>query len=122
MTEPYIPTDFPCRHCGTTTWRKEIGASDRRWDGGFTCEACAAKNRKPWIGLVSPQCHTEYDARFVLGDAAAERLEPGKRYTNQELAELAGGATFLRESPSAVEKGIKKWRCETDHVAGRHAA
>lgn len=65
-----------------------------------------------WIGIVSPQGYTEYNARFVLGAVAAESLENGKWYTNQELADLAGRVMFLRDSSGAVEKNIKKWRAE----------
>lgn len=64
-----------------------------------------------WIGLVSPQGHTEYNARFVVG-SSAEKLENGKWYTNQELADLHGSALFLRDSSGAIEKNISKWRCE----------
>jgi hypothetical protein len=60
-----------------------------------------------WIGLVSPQGHVEYNARFVLGEKAAESLENGKWYTNEEL-----NGFFLKDSSGAVEKNIKKWRCE----------
>ncbi len=64
-----------------------------------------------WIGLVSPQGHVEYNARFVIGNAA-EKLENGKWYTNEELADIAGVAHFLKDSSGAMEKNIKKWRCE----------
>ena len=64
-----------------------------------------------WIGLVSPQGHTEYNARFVLGESA-EKLENGRWYTNEELANLSGKAWFLRDSSGSVEKNINKWRCE----------
>ena len=68
--------------------------------------------RKPYLALISPQGHVEYNARFVLGDAAAG-LEHGRWYTNAELGRVAGGtALFLRESPGCVEKNIAKWRFE----------
>lgn len=63
-----------------------------------------------WIGLVSPQGKVEYNARFVVGDQVTERPEPGKWYTNQELANLAGVAHFLRDAAGSVEKGVKRWR------------
>lgn len=64
-----------------------------------------------WIGLVSPQGHVEYNARFVIGDAA-DTLEHGKWYTNEELAKIAGIAHFLRDSKGTIEPNVKKWRCE----------
>ena len=68
--------------------------------------------REPYYALVSPQGNVEYNARFALG-AGADRLEHGKWYTPQELADAAGGdITFLSDSPQAVEKNIKKWRFE----------
>jgi hypothetical protein len=77
-----------------------------------------------WIGLVSPRGCVEYNARFVLGHKAAEKLEHGKWYTNDELNALADGFTiyppgefiplacFLGDSKDAVEKNIKKWRAD----------
>lgn len=108
---PRVPFDEECRFCGGLAWRKELGRSDRHWDGGFVCAECAVRNKKSWIGLISPQGHTEYNARFVLGDAA-ERLEHGKWYTNQELINLAGPCLFLKDSLQAKEKNITKWRCD----------
>lgn len=69
-------------------------------------------SRRAPIFLVSPQGHVEYNARFVVGDKAAENLEHGKWYTNQELADIGGSALFLHDSSQATEKNIKKWRCE----------
>lgn len=62
--------------------------------------------------LVSPQGHVEYNAVFVVGESNLHKLTPGRWYTPQELADLCGGAYFLRESPQSVEKNIKKWRYE----------
>lgn len=64
-----------------------------------------------WIGLISPRGFTEYNARFVIG-RAAENLEHGRWYMNQELADIAGSALFLRDASQAIEKNIKKWRCD----------
>lgn len=71
---------------------------------------------KPWIGLVSPCGCIEYNAKFVLGEKA-EILENSKWYTNEELAQISGIVHFLRNSSSAIEKNIKKWRCEYKVIA-----
>lgn len=63
--------------------------------------------------LVSPQGHVEYNAEFVMGEAH-KKLEHGKWYTNQELANIAGGANFLRDSSQAIEKNIKKWQYKVE--------
>jgi len=61
--------------------------------------------------LVSPQGHVEYNAEFVIGKAGVEGLEPGKWYTNEDLARIAGGvAHFLSDASGSIEKSVKKWR------------
>ncbi len=106
-----IPVDRDCTHCGALTWREGRGAADRFWLGGYACRECAGRLAYRGGWLVSPRGHVEYNAGSVVGTAAA-RLTPGRWYTPQELAELCGRAVFLRESPNAVEKGIKRWRFE----------
>ena len=68
--------------------------------------------REPYLALVSPQGHVEYNAKFVLGDELASKLEHGKWYTNQELSLLRGRPFNPGGSPQCVEKNIKKWRFE----------
>lgn len=60
--------------------------------------------------LISPQGNTEYNAEFVVGDVS--KLENGKFYTAQELANICGCAYFIKDSSCATEKNIKKWRYE----------
>lgn len=108
--EDGAPCNVPCDKCGTITWRKELGAKDRFWCGEYRCVNCVEYQES--IKLVSPQGNVEYNARFVLGNDGAKSLENGKWYTNQDLANIAGSATFLRDSSQSVEKNVKKWRCE----------
>ncbi len=61
--------------------------------------------------LISPQGHVEYNATFVVR-RGIDKLEHGQWYAPQELANLCGGALFLRESSQCIEKNIKKWRYE----------
>lgn len=61
--------------------------------------------------LISPQGCTEYNALFVVGEGV-KKLVPGQWYTPQELADLCGGAVFLRENPGTKEKGVRRWRYE----------
>jgi hypothetical protein len=72
-----IPFDCACRHCGSITWRLELGATDRHWGGGYTCLSCATAMQKKWIGLVSPDGKEEFNARLMLGDTRAESLLVG---------------------------------------------
>ncbi|MDX2074693.1 MAG: hypothetical protein SFX19_10095 [Alphaproteobacteria bacterium] len=88
------------------------------------------EGKQQYRALVSPQGHVEYNADFVLGSAACEKLEHGKIYTNEELDKISPGfcigntqrhikkALFLKDSSNAIEKNIKKWRFE---IQGYHA-
>lgn len=40
---------------------------------------------KEYIGLISDDATIEYNARFLLGDECAERLEENKWYKYEEL-------------------------------------
>jgi hypothetical protein len=68
--------------------------------------------KTPPVTLVSPRGCTEYNAKIVLGRKAAQSLQNGKWHTNEELHIAGNGALFTRDSSNAVEKNIKKWRCE----------
>ncbi len=77
-----------------------------------------------WIGLVSSDGKTEWNARFCIGSKAAETLECGKIYTYEYLCQIAGGYTVGRgknengDFQMVAVKGAmglkesKKWRCE----------
>ena len=62
--------------------------------------------------LASPQCHVEYNATFIVGEANLHKQAPGRWYKPQELANHFGRASFLSGSSQCVEKNIKKWRYE----------
>jgi hypothetical protein len=66
--------------------------------------------KTPYVGLLSPQGHVEYNAAFVVGEDNAQKLEKGKWYTSQELANMFGEATFLKDSSQGIEKNVKKWK------------
>lgn len=69
-----------------------------------------------WIGLVRNDGKEEWNARFILGDAAAEKLEAGKMYTSKELIERAhtsevwADGKIYKAKPNLDPK--RRWRCE----------
>lgn len=81
--------------------------------------------RKRWIGLIRDDGKVEYNARFVLGSAAAETLEDGRLYGPEEIDDLAegfelGNGKFVKaplflqtcsQNPASQDHK-RKWRCE----------
>lgn len=71
-----IPINQTCHHCKNPTWREDLGASDRHWDGGFICADCV----KPvnWCIIASSDGKTEWNAEFFFGREYADSLKHGE--------------------------------------------